>query len=365
MKPLQRQVPADASPESRRLEAALARAREATAAFDARASLQAAADAIRLARHLQDPGAEAEALLLATTCHYQRGDYVACVATGIDACATFRDNDLAGRAHAFAGVALAFFSVRDYRRAEEAGRRAIRYAATERDSPREATARSTLAFVLADGGRYEEALEELRRARRRFRQAGDRVRMKKSSSNTGHALRKQGLALSAAHDPEGARRSWRRATRWYRVALGIGKSRLDDAIIHGALGECLLLLGRAAEGLEHVRTAEAMMQPRDAPPVVASLALWRGECERALGRHDDAERSLQAALAEADALDNDEVSVDARKAMAKLHQDRGDVVRARHWLREAREIGEKQQASLAEFRRQMRPLWDRFLRAGD
>jgi len=353
------------SAERAQLEAALVRAREFTAGFDSRESLKAAGQAIRLARRLKDARAEAEGLLLATTCHYQRGDYVSAVANGIDACATYRQNDLEGRSHAFSGVALAFFSVRDYKRAEEAARRAIHYAARDHESTLEATARSTLAFALAEAGRFDEALAELARARRSYRKAGDAVRMKKSSSNTGHTLRKQGHAQLAARDAEAARRSWRRAARWYGVALAIGQSRLDDAIIQGAWAECLLMLERVPESLRRVTAAQALQQPGDPKPIVASLTLWRAECERALGHWTAAERLLKETIDEADAIDNDEVSVDARVAMGRLFEARGDAVRGRQWRGDARRVAEAQVASFAEFRRQMRPLWDRFLRTED
>jgi tetratricopeptide (TPR) repeat protein len=343
----------------------LERGTQLSAAFEPRDALRAIGEALRLARKLRDPRAEAQSLVLATQCHYQRGDYVSAVATGLDACATYADNDLEGRSHVFHSVALAFFSVAEYRRAEEAARRAVRYASREHESLPEASARSTLAFILADTGRFDEALQELRRARSRFRQLGDELRVKKATSNAGHVWRKRGLALAAAHDAEGARRAWRRSMRCYRAALGIGRSRLDDAIILGSLGESALRLGRVHEAIAHLDAAARHTGPRDIARVVAHISLRRGQAEHALERWSAAERHLTEAVEQADALENDDLAFEAREALARLSDARGDGARARQWRDARRELQERRREALAGFRRQMRPLWDHFLRGAD
>jgi tetratricopeptide (TPR) repeat protein len=356
--------PANAA-EGERLRALLQRAAQLAGAFESLESLRAVAEGLRLAQRLGDARAEAQALAIATQCHYQRGDYVSAVATGVDACATLHRNDLAGRSHVMLGVAMAFFSVGEFRRAEQAARRAILHASGEHESQQEATARSALAFVLADDGRFDEALAELRRARVRFRALGDAVRVKKATSNAGHTWRKRGIALAAAHDPAGAKRCWRRAQRHYRRALAIGRSRLDDAIILGCLGECALLLGHAARAMIHLRAAEQRTGPRDAPRIVGNIALFRGQAERQLRRWANARRHLKAALELSEALDNDDLAVQARHALAALAEDRGDAPGAREWRDDAHRFQQVRHDALAGFRRQMRPLWDRYLRGSE
>src|SRR6185436_19420252 len=138
-------APDSHAPERERLRAALRDGAALASTFESRNALRSVSEALRLARRLRDPLAEAQSLALATQCHYQRGDYVSAVATGLDACATYADNDLEGRSHVFHSVALAFFSVAEYRRAEAAAQRALRYASREAESLTEATVRSTLA----------------------------------------------------------------------------------------------------------------------------------------------------------------------------------------------------------------------------
>ena len=59
------------------------------------------------------------------------------------------------------------------------------------------------------------------------------------------------------------------------------------------------------------------------------------------------------------------MSVVARTALARLYEAQGDAARARQWKAEAKRVSEEQDESLSGFRRQMRPLWDRFLRAAE
>lgn len=358
-------APAALAADRERLREMLREGTQLAGAFEARTALKSVGEALRLARRLRDPRAEAQSLVVATQCHYQRGDYVAAVATGLDACATYADNDLEGRSHVFHSVALAFFSAGEFRRAEEAARRAIRYAEREHESLFEATARSTLAFILCDSGEFEAALAELRRARARFRRLGDELRVKKATSNTGHVWRKRGIALAAAHDAEGAKRAWQRSMRCYRAALGIGESRLDDAIILGSLGESALRLGRAHEAIAHLDAAAQKTGPRDVARITAHIALRRGEAEHALHRWAAAERHLAAAVEQADALENEDIALEARDALARLCDARGDGARAREWRDERRRLQERRRDALAGFRRQMRPLWDHFLRGAD
>lgn len=356
---------ATAVPERERLQAALRESASLASAFESRSALRAVSEALRLARRLRDPRAEAQSLVLATQCHYQRGDYVAAVATGLDACATYADNDLEGRSHVFHSVALAFFSVAEFRRAEEAARRAIRYASREHESLAEAMARSTLAFVLCDSAQFDEALLQLRRARARFRKLGDELRVKKATSNTGHVWRKRGIAFAAARNADAARRCWQKSMRYYRAALNTGASRLDDAIILGSLGESALRLGQFHEAIAHLDAAAERTGPRDAARIVAHIALRRGEAELALKRSAAAERHLRVAVEQALSLDNDEIGLEAREALARLCDERGDGSQARAWREERARLLESRREALAGFRRQMRPLWDHFLRGSD
>jgi tetratricopeptide (TPR) repeat protein len=219
--------------------------------------------------------------------------------------------------------------------------------------------------VLCDSGQFEEALRELRRARARFRKLGDELRVKKATSNTGHVWRKRGIAFAAARDGDAAKRCWHKAMRYYRAALNIGQSRLDDAIILGSLGESALRLRRYQEAIAHLDAAAERTGPRDAARIVAHISLRRGEAEHALGRLDAAERHLREAADQAHSLENDELVLDACEARARLCDDRGEGAQAREWREERGRLQASRRDALAAFRSQMRPLWDHFLKGSD
>jgi len=219
--------------------------------------------------------------------------------------------------------------------------------------------------VLCDSGQFDEALRELRRARARFRKLGDELRVKKATSNTGHVWRKRGIAFAAARDGDAARRAWQKAMRYYRAALRIGRSRLDDAIILGSLGESALRLGRFHEAIAHLDAAAERTGPRDAARIVAPIALRRGEAARALGRTDEAERRMREAVEGARSLENDELVLEALEALARLCDDRGQGAQAREWRAERDRLQASRRDALAAFRREMRPLWDHFLKGSD
>jgi tetratricopeptide (TPR) repeat protein len=332
--------------------------------MDPARSLRAVAEALRLARKLGDRRSEAQSLSIATTCHYLRGDYVSAVATGIDACATFPSNDIAGRSYALQGVALAFFSVSDYVRARGACERAILYGTIEGEPGREASARNVLGYVLAESGHHEEALAEFRLARKHFRKLGDAVRAKKMSYNMGHTWSRRGDEF-AARDPGAAKDCWRRAMRFYRAALATAPSRLDDAISLSGLGKCALELEQPRQALEFLERASNHLARRDPPRIVSNIACWRGRAESSLGKFAQAEHHLLQALKRADELENDDHGVKCREAMADLAERRGQPADARQWRAEAEARRSQQRESLDKFRREMGPLWDGFLKRAE
>lgn len=339
----------------------LRRAREYVAAMDPTRSLRSVAEALRLARKLGDRRSEAQSLAIATRCHYLRGDHVSAVATGIDACATFASNDIAGRSYALQGVALAFFSVSDYARARGACERAILYGVIDGEPGQEAAARTVLGYALAESGQYDEALAEFRIARKHFRKLGDTARAKKISYNLAHTWAKRGDDLVAS-DAGAARDCWLRAMRFYRAALAAGPSRLDDAISLSGLGKCALELEQPRQALAFLEKASANLTRRDPPRIVSYIAGWRGRAECALGEFAEAERHLLQALKPADELGNDDHAVKWREALAVLAERRGEPVHARQWRTEAELKRTKQSESLMKFRREMGPLWDRYLK---
>src|SRR5690349_18780246 len=181
-----------ASGDEGRMAILLELARAHGAAFRNREGLRAAREALTIARRIDDPLAIGRALSTATLCHFQRGDYVAAVATGLDAVAAYADGDLIGRSRALQSIALALFSVEAFELSEAVARRSVDDARAGGDAEREAYASNVLGFIIADRGHFNEARRLFRFAARHFRLAGDSVRLKKSISYLGHAYRRQG-----------------------------------------------------------------------------------------------------------------------------------------------------------------------------
>ena len=150
--------------------------------------------------------------------------------------------------------------------------------------------------------------------------------------------------------------------RFYRAALVAAPSRLDDAISLAGLGKCALQLEQPREALAFLERATAHLARRDPPRIVSFIKCWRGRAECALGEFAGAERHLLQALKPADELENDDHGVKCREALAELAEQRGQPTDARQWRTEADVKRNRQRESLEKFRREMGPLWDRYLK---
>ncbi len=350
-------------PDDVRLARHLEQAATLLTSLEPRAALGEAAAALRIAREQQNTRAIVEALATATLAHYYRGDYVATVASGLDAAAaaTAGDGDVAGGAMAMYGVALAFTAVQDFARAEAAAHRAIELASLANDLRREGSAHSVLGAALAEARQTEPAVAAFRRAARRFRQLQDLPRLKRTLFNSGVIIMRSGIALSRDGDQTAARRAWRRALRYYSLARATGQSRQDDINITAAQGECNMLLGHLTAARELTMRAAANSERDDLPVVAGYLTYVRGEIARQQGRHALAAKYLTKALKLLDRTQFDHGPADCRTALANLAEDRGAHMEAAHWRAEALRLADGRQASLAEFRQQVMPMWERYL----
>jgi tetratricopeptide (TPR) repeat protein len=349
-------------PEAEALRRMLDKAELSSISLDAAGALREVGEALRLATRVGDAAGMARAHGIATTCHYYRGDYVAAVASGIDACANGARAGGAVAAKAMLGVALAFSSVGELRRGEQAAARAVRLAASARDPRVEAQAHLILGCVLRDARRVEESLGELRRARAAFRRQGDPERASAAAVNIGHVLLQEAGDLDRQGDSRLAARLWRRAARHYRSALDSGRPRLGAIMVQTALADCEMNLGNRDGARSLLEQAERFLEPRDPATVVARLDYYAGEVARRLGRAEEASGRLHRALEAADGLEGDDLAADIRDALSRLAADLGDAREARRWARAAKADRDRRRALRAEFRRRMRPLWDRYLR---
>ena len=339
----------------------LARAQHLGRSLDVHESLRTVGEALRLARRLHDRQAQMQAFCIATVCHYYRGDFVAAVATGLDACVACPDGDRSGRSNALQSVALAFLSVKDLRRAESAARHALRHAADEGNAAVAANSRNVLGLVLSEDSRYDEAYGEFRRARAIFRKLGDAERISAIAVNTGHALRRQGMARELGGDHSGAARRWRRARSVYRTALGAGRPRVGSVMVQAALADCEMRLGGVEAAHALLVDASRHLRPKDPVRITARISCLLGEAERRMRSWPDAGRHLRRALESADSIAGDDLASECRECLSRLASDRGLQAEAREWQDAARHERQKQRQALVAFRREMRPLWKQYL----
>ena len=317
-----------ASEEEGRLAILLELARAHAAAFRNREGLRAAREALSIARRRGDALAIGRALSTATLCHYQRGDYVAAVATGLDAVEAYADGDLGGRSRALQSIALALFSVDAFAGAESAARRAVDDARAAKDPDREAYAGNVLGYIICDRGHFNEARRLFRYSAHYFRLAGDVLRLKKSTSYLGHAYRRQGNMLERGGHMGQARIEWGRAISVYRIAAGIAVHEADDAFIVGEMAECQCRLGRFQEAYATVASAIELARTVNNVQVLANCHLWEGHSLEGMGELEAAERAFDRAVKAAAPLEYDAVLSNALRALAAIVARRGDGDRA-------------------------------------
>ena len=152
-----------------------------------RDGLRAAREALELASAAGDSAAVGRALSLAARCHFQRGDYLATVASAVDALSAFGDDHPYERSAVLRVVANALLVVEDPAHALSAVMHAVRLAAG--GDATEAAAREAYGGVLSNRSRLHDARRELRRAGALYRRAGDRASRERITTEVAHTYR--------------------------------------------------------------------------------------------------------------------------------------------------------------------------------
>jgi hypothetical protein len=221
---------------------------------DFRAALAVHRYARDAARHLADPRAEGDALLVLAFAALHTGRHTEALAYGTEAVAVFRGAaDPAGEARALGRLALIHaWMDRDTRptahdrEALALGRRAVTAARRAGDPLAEAIARSGLGRAESRMGRPERAAEHHRRAADLFR-AAHRHRWSAAALDE---LGSVHLAMGRAAD----------ASRYFQAALDVFHrigDRLGQAWALNGLGEAAYHSGRPAEAAAHHTAAHA------------------------------------------------------------------------------------------------------------
>ena len=325
-------------------------------AFHDREGLRASRDALVLARGRGDSPALGRALAAATTCHYQRGDYVAAVATGLDAVDACADGDLAGRSSALRSIALALHAVEATDLALAVAGRAVADAVALGESEPEAAARDTLALVLLARGRHREARAEYRRSAALHRKGGHRIHLKKSIAGLAHTYRLE--AGARGREAPGSEFALRQALRVYAVARAAGESDADDAIVEQSMAECRLRLGEQQAAWTHIARAVERARRVASPAILAECHLWEAHVLREMGELQAAERACERACVAAEPLVLSPALADVLQALAAVHDAQGRFERASDAETRSRELRLAREASLARVRTDLGPLWE-------
>ena len=328
------------------------------AEFRNREGLRSAREALNIARARNDGAAVGRALAAATLCHYQRGDYVSAVATGLDAVAAYADNDRPGRSSALQSIALALHCVKASELAQVTAEQAIADAVAVADRIREANARSVLGVIAADRGNPREARRHFRTAAARYREAGDPIRVKKAASNIGHTYRQQGNAEALAGKTALAAMRWKQARRVYETALRTATTTADDAILLGAIAECECRLGQLDAARQHVQ--EALAIATGIPMIEAPSHLCLARVLHAQGDLKAAERACERARDAALRLEHGEVLATCLLLQSQLNDLQGRFETAHDLERRAKEVTLEREAELARMRDELALVWERY-----
>ncbi|HUP31379.1 MAG TPA: hypothetical protein VM122_14470 [Usitatibacter sp.] len=343
-----------------RLAALIELAHAEASAYRNREGLRAAREALQIARGRGDAVAICRALSAATLCHYQRCDYVAAVATGLDAIAAYADGDLRSRSGAEQSVALALYCVGAHDVAQSTARRAIADAQGGHDERCVAAARDVLGVVLAQSGQFNAARREFRQAGAVYGRRGDDTRVKKVTASLGNTYRDQGNVAEGWGRLPQARFYWKQATRVYRIALGLGEAEGDaiDALLLAGLGECELRLGDAPAA--QISIDRALKAADDCPTLLAPCHLWQGRILHALGELKPAERAFERARRAAERLEHGDMLVTCLTAQSAIADQLGRFETAADLEKRAQEVAADRAALMAQVREQLAQLWDRY-----
>ncbi len=147
---------------------------------------------------------------------------------------------------------------------------------------------------------------------------------------TASLLEELGVARQRMGDSDGAAEAWRRA-------LGFADAAADElarARLLSQLGQEAARAGDAMQGLAWLDQAEAAARVVERADLAVRVCVARAKTLQALGRHDDATRTMHDALAIADALDDPALRAQAHQTLLQLYAWTGPVTAAReHGLR--------------------------------
>ena len=320
------------------------------ATFHNREGIRCAREALNIARVRNDRRSAARALAAAMRCHHQRGDFVAAVANGLDAVASFGAGDLAQRSAALQGVAQGLIAVESFDLAADVAQRAAADARLADDRAAEAGARYLWGSILVSRDRYGDARRQFREAGALQRGLGDKVGLKKCAASIARAYLAQANDAAERGEYDRASALARHAIRVFRVALATGQSLADDALALGGIAECTMLIGNRDKALIVVREALELAGQSRNQAALAYCHLWESHALRAAGKIDAARRACECARDAAEQLDHDPILGACLRAESLLNDLSGRFESAQDLEQRAERVDLEREAFLAQAR---------------
>jgi tetratricopeptide (TPR) repeat protein len=348
----------DQDPQLAAVRAASDRALAHAQSYETVLTLEEARYATGVARRLGRLEESAKALAAAGMAHYYQADLVEAVIRALDA--VRRSGNEADLSRAWFVTTIAFLAVGAHDVATIASRRALEHAEKAGDEGLLVRAHSCAGFVATEQGRHEEAVMGLYTATRLAQKQADRTLYMKTLCNLARVLRDGGDAQAKAGDKAAGRESWRHAARLFSLALHLPAPQCDVIIAKGLLGQTRLRLGSAPLALRLHEEAATLLGPDTVPWVAAETLICLAQAQMAVGRHEQAARTLDRAAT----ICKEPGAARLREQCHLLHAElasqigRGDKVGV--FQAYARTAGHHHANEMEAARRQALTLWQRF-----
>ncbi len=257
----------------------------------ARDGLDAVKEAIELAHTHRLPLAKAGALNAAAVCYFARDDFLMAIACGIDAYAGFAvENQYAAMGHALTTVAAACKEVGAFNLAERALRGCVNIANQAGDKFLLARTQNTLADLLGDLGRFDEAVVLLADAHCNLDTARQTDHIAKVDANQCKLHKKMADGARRRGEHSAAAQYFQQALSHARRGLTSSSANADQFHLsdnYRMLGELYLDLQDVEQARATFELALAIGRQLNHPATIAESLLFLGRI--ALGENKQAE----------------------------------------------------------------------------
>ncbi len=246
----------------------------------ARDGLDAVKEAIELAHTHRLPLAKAGALNAAAVCYFVRDDFLMAIACGIDAYAGFAvENQHTAMGHALTTVAAACKEVGAFDLAEQALRGCINIANRANDKFLLARTQNTLAALLGDLRRFDEAAVQLADARFNLDDACQQHHVAKIDANQCDLDKKRADDSIRRGDPETGQQHYRQALAQAQLGLVATGAEVDQCHLLGntrMLGELYFVLHDYDQARATFERALVLARQLKQPATIAESLLFLG-----------------------------------------------------------------------------------------